>query len=385
MKSSQASLPAIVLVLVLIICCNFIVGCKEDKTQGKKQEEIIETIVLDTTLTTVKTYCAPRTSSPITIDGKDTDDEWKSAKWSDLFVDIEGQKRKNPNLKTKVKMMWDETNLYVFAELEEPHIWATLKERDAVVYHDDDFEVFIDPDGDSHYYYEIEVNAYNTLWDLMLTEPYRNGRNDKVLWRWDIPKLQSAVHISGTINDPSDTDERWNVEMAIPMETLTEFSSGLKPAPGVQWRINFSRVDWQMDIIDGEYQKTKNDDGKSLAESNWVWSPQGKIAMHMPEMWGILQFVDNSDDPFIPDPDRTLKIELRNIYKLLLNEHKNNGSFPSDLEKIPLPTIDSCTYTFSLESTSQTFWLSKKSCDTELTWAIDERGRLFQPSQVHLY
>ena len=25
-------------------------------------------------------------------------------------------------------------------------------------------------------------------------------------------------------------------------------------------------------------------------EDNWVWSPQGEIAMHLPERWGFLQF-----------------------------------------------------------------------------------------------
>lgn len=31
---------------------------------------------------------------------------------------------------------------------------------------DNDFEVFLDPDGDNHNYYEIEINAHNTVWDL---------------------------------------------------------------------------------------------------------------------------------------------------------------------------------------------------------------------------
>ena len=37
---------------------------------------------------------------------------------------------------------------FVAAEMVEPHLWGTLTERDAVIYHDNDFEVFIDPDGD---------------------------------------------------------------------------------------------------------------------------------------------------------------------------------------------------------------------------------------------
>ncbi len=53
-------------------------------------------------------------------------------------------------------MLWDDANLYFATELEEPHVWGTLVERDAVIFYDNDFEIFIDPDGDSHHYYELE-------------------------------------------------------------------------------------------------------------------------------------------------------------------------------------------------------------------------------------
>ena len=35
--------------------------------------------------------------------------------------------------------------------------------------------MFIDPDGDNHLYYEFEINALNTVWDLLLPKPYRDG------------------------------------------------------------------------------------------------------------------------------------------------------------------------------------------------------------------
>ena len=31
-------------------------------------------------------------------------------------------------------------------------------------------------------------------------------------------------------------------------------------------------------------------------EDNWVWSPQGEIAMHLPERWGFLQFSEVSSE-----------------------------------------------------------------------------------------
>jgi hypothetical protein len=61
-----------------------------------------------------------------------------------------------------------------------------------------------------------------------------------------------------------------------------------KPAPpkeGDEWRVNFSRVQWRLDVVDGKYRKMAG-----TKEDNWVWSPQGVINMHVPEKWGVVRF-----------------------------------------------------------------------------------------------
>ena len=57
------------------------------------------------------------------------------------------------------------------------------------------------------------------------------------------------------------------------------------PRPGDQWRINFSRVQWKTQVIEGAYRKV---DGEK--EDNWVWSAQGVIDMHRPQRWGFVSF-----------------------------------------------------------------------------------------------
>ena len=179
---------------------------------------------------------------------------------------------------------------YIAAEMEEPHLWGTLTERDSVIFYDNDFEVFIDPDGDTHDYYELEVNALGTEWDLLLERPYRDG--GPALHEFDTPGLLSAVQMYGTLNDPSDIDRSWTIEIAIPFAALRAIAG--RPAPpanGDVWWVNFSRVQWRLDVVDGAYTKRADDNGKELREDNWVWSPQGVIAMHEPESWGLVQFV----------------------------------------------------------------------------------------------
>ena len=104
--------------------------------------------------------------------------------------------------------------------------------------------------------------------------------------------MKVGVDIQGTLNDPSDIDEGWTVEIAIPFTCLEECAPGGEgPKAGDQWRINFSRVEWQVDILEAGYRKSVNPvTEKAYPENNWVWSPQGYINMHMPEYWGYVQF-----------------------------------------------------------------------------------------------
>ena len=232
-----------------------------------------------------KHYVCRRAATPLVIDGRLDDPAWTSAPWTDPFADIEGSAKPKPRYETRAKLLWDDEYLYIGARLEEPHVWATLTEHDQIVFHDNDFELFIDPDGDRREYYEIEINALNTIFDLFLVRTYRDG--GPALHGWDCKGMKSAVFVDGTLNDPSETDRGWSVEFALPWKSLAEAAH--RPAPphnGDNWRMNFSRVEWQIRIVNGRYEKVPN-----TPENNWVWSPQGVIDMHLPEHWGYVEFV----------------------------------------------------------------------------------------------
>src|SRR5882724_2997257 len=145
-------------------------------------------------------YVCPRAIAPPKIDGRLDDPAWRTAPWTDFFLDIEGAAKPKPRFRTRAKMLWDDQYFYIAAELEEPRPWATLTAHDSVIFRDHDFEVFLDPDSDSHNYFEFEINALNTSWDLFLPKPYKDGGSADN--SWDIPGLKTAVHISGRLNDP---------------------------------------------------------------------------------------------------------------------------------------------------------------------------------------
>ena len=230
-------------------------------------------------------YFCHHVRSPIQVDGRIMEAGWERAQWTDLFVDIEGPGKPAPRYGTSVKMMWDQQYLYVGAVLDEPHLRASLTEHDSIVFHDNDFEVFIDPDGTTRDYYEIEINALNTIFDLYLPKTYEDGGTADHDWNCD--GLDTAVQIQGTLNDPSDRDLGWSVEMAIPWAALAPHANvPAPPLPRDVWRINFSRVEWQFTVVDDAYENRPD-----TPEDNWVWSPQGVINMHKPEKWGYVEFV----------------------------------------------------------------------------------------------
>jgi len=241
-----------------------------------------------------RAYVCERADETPVIDGQLNDTIWQNVTWTEDFLDIQGHSHPVPRHRTTCAMRWDDDYFYIAAKLTEPHVQATLIERDAVIYHDNDFEVFIDPDGDNHLYYELEINAFNTVWDLLLIRPYRDGA--PAVNAWDIQGLKTAVHIDGTLNDASDKDRGWTVEIALPWKVLAECAG--RPSPpeaGHIWRVNFSRVQWRHHIVDGKYEKLEDPEtGHSFHEDNWVWSPQGLIAMHCPEQWGEVLFVDET-------------------------------------------------------------------------------------------
>ena len=329
-----------------------------------------------------RSYVAHHIDAPLTIDGKAEEKVWEAAPFSESFIDIEGVKI--PKYDTRVKMLWDDENLYFYAELKEPHIWATLKQRDTVIFYNNDFEIFIDPDGDTHNYYEFEMNALNTVWDLLLVKPYRESA--PVVDSWDIQGLQTAVSINGTLNDPTDTDTSWSVEIAMPWEVLKEASgSNAFPADNF-WRINFSRVNWDHDLDGNTYSRKKDASGKFLPEYNWVWSPQGVINMHEPEHWGYVYFSTkpvSEEVTFNIPQDEQIRWKLYAIYRAQKAYYSQNKSWATDLKAIDAAHFNLEDHTLSptLENHSQGWVISVESPFSGALYSIREDGKYSEIKQ----
>jgi hypothetical protein len=331
--------------------------------------------------TTPKSYSVNYVKMLPVIDGDISDTVWQHAAWTDNFRDIEGDLKPEPALQTNVKMLWGDTCLYIAAKIMDPHLWANIKKHDEIVFFDNDFEVFIDPNNTTHQYFELEFNAVNTVFDLFLNKPYRNGGG--AMFGWNAQGLRSAVQVQGTLNNAADGDKGWTIEIAIPYSAISIGNNIQTPADGTIWRINFSRVEWDTQIVDGKYVKLKDNRGRNLPEHNWVWSPQGVINMHYPERWGYLHFtksIDKQTEFIIPLMEQQ-KSYLWLIYykqKKWFDEHR---AYNTDLKLFDVAgeiTIGGHSNTIKLECTAHQFMAVIIDSVDHITLSINQDGLVSQ-------
>ena len=263
-------------------------------------------------------YTCRKTQASFEINGDLNKPEWKDAEKSQRFVDmVTGE---NGLYDTRSAALWDDENLYIAFWAEEPFVSANQKERDSIVFLENDLEVFIDG-GDC--YYELEVNALNTIYEVFFIwkDAYKkDGRFDvagfdvfkeKALtfggdydrtgdsfWygrhprglRWafldyDMAGLKTAVKVDGKINDASHVDKGWTLEIAIPWQSLQWLANGrsIPPKEGDVWRIFF-----------GRFQKMTPSGQEVNPHPAWVMSKHGVYDTHLPECFPYVHFTSQT-------------------------------------------------------------------------------------------
>ncbi|MEM1120448.1 MAG: carbohydrate-binding family 9-like protein [Bacteroidota bacterium] len=259
-------------------------------------------------------YTAKKISTSITVDGNIQKAVWKNANWSKRFVDMVSGDAGMYN--TQVAILWNETHLYFAFVAEEPFVEAKLTEKGSIIFLENDLEVFIDG-GDC--YYELEVNAANTtyevffIWkdayhkdkfqlpqfDVHQDQAYTFGgdydRSGASFWKGTHPRgirwaftnyemqgLQTAVQVDGTLNDNSDIDQGWSLEVGIPWKSLELLANGrtIPPSDGDIWTMFL-----------GRFQKLMVGGKEVHPHPAMVLNSHGIYDTHLPEKWSKIKFV----------------------------------------------------------------------------------------------
>jgi hypothetical protein len=148
--------------------------------------------------------------------------------------------------------------------------------------------------------------------------------------------------------------------------------------------VNFSRVEWRADSREGRYEKTIDPaTGRAFPEDNWVWSPQGLVAMHYPEMWGFVQFSENvvgeEEEGFVPRAVESAKWALMQVYYRQKTIFGRHGAYSDDLIALDLedPPVDGLAWPPEI-TTTPSMYEARLDIDEETTVHLSQDGHLWQ-------
>lgn len=203
----------------------------------------------------------------LAIDGNLSEKAWARAKAITLMFPWDEQT--GAKQRTTVKLLRDQTYLYVGYECEDTDLTVRYEKRDDPVYKDDCVEIFLRPDATTDHYIGLEMNARGVLYDSFYPFPSKLGRE------LDLDGVLLKTSLRGTLNQSGDRDQGWTLELAIPWASLSKLTNGRPPVAGTTWRAQINR--W-----DGTEPHRRM--------SNWGHPGLKRPNPHNPERFGRLQF-----------------------------------------------------------------------------------------------
>lgn len=240
----------------------------------------IKDLLEDTLGSQEQALVVKKTSDQIIIDGKAEERSWQEAKAYalDNFYKYEKPDDKQQSV---FKMLWDEEHLYFHFECSDKFITARETERDGQPYFDDCAEIFLIPTADKiNMHFGFEVNLYKASNDFVFINDIYKNQNFVV--KSYSPHFDVATTVDGTINDNSDIDKDWAIEMAIPIEAFHTNGPVAQIKSGAKWAFMAIRQD-------------RNDATGNRRSTSTIF-PLSPINdnVHNPKSFGIMEFVDKS-------------------------------------------------------------------------------------------
>lgn len=222
----------------------------------------------------------------VRLDGKLSEYAWDGAADTTLFVNVtNGKPAPESPVQGSAKLIWDETALYLGVTVKEQNVVGGFdkKQKDPHLWTKDCVEIMVDPDGDGDNkdYYEIQVNPQNLVFDSFFddynkprTEP--DGPFGHQDWS---SKLESAVQVQGTLDNPKDKDEGYTMEIKLPWSSFDK-AKKVPPEPGSKWRMNIyamkdnNGVAWSPILGQGNFHKASR-----FGRVEWVLQPAATEAV----------------------------------------------------------------------------------------------------------
>ncbi len=228
------------------------------------------------------TYNCVQVPEPPVLDGDLDDPCWQGIEPLHLRRCVSGNP---PTQATTVRLVWHGDYLYAAWRVCEWNIQDHNRHRNDPVYSEACVEHFLQAPGGfppyldgPHRYCEVDISPTGVIWDGRIENPYdflHYNPEHRLKFicepEWDPPEVKCASRISGTLNDDSDRDSGWTLEVQIPLNAPP---GGKTPQIGEVWRLNLYRIHaW------GEPDQELQ-----------AWSVVGIPNFHVPQRFGYLRF-----------------------------------------------------------------------------------------------
>ncbi|MCD4823690.1 MAG: carbohydrate-binding family 9-like protein [Phycisphaerae bacterium] len=258
------SRQTIILALCAALTCVASISCVDQNSSDAVSKDSAKP-----PLPTINCYRATG-PGPIQLDGLINESAWEKAQ----TVKLQLNNGTPPRYATTVRVLWDDTYLYMAFDCEDPQPSASFKKHDQPLWEQGNVvEAFINPAGKGRKYYEFQINPLNTKIDLWIDLTRESGLNWKINRVWNAEGWRSAVNIRR--KSKRGPAIGWSVETAIPLKNF-KTSPHQPPKIGDVWRINFYRYNT---IMENDVQKQKA----------YAWSPTYG-GFHKPSMFGYMRF-----------------------------------------------------------------------------------------------
>jgi hypothetical protein len=217
-----------------------------------------------------KSTSIPLINAAIKIDGVLDEQVWQRAARLTPFVRHDTMAPSRTS--TEVRIWYDDAALYLGWICEDTDIQATFTQRDSRFWEEEVVEFFVTPAALDRYF-ELQWNPLGGTFDAIISNelaPDGRSKQFKGDWSYTAPNMTFAVKVDGTVQDSSDRDQRWMVEVRVPFADLNVRT----PQRGDVWRGNFYR-----------FNRDREQETEQLS-----WSPTILPGFHQPARFGHLRF-----------------------------------------------------------------------------------------------
>ena len=209
-----------------------------------------------------------RRTQDFELTGRGDAPAWAGTEWQEL-QHVEDGPAMYP---TRVKVLYSDTGIYFLFDCKDRILSATRTRDNDDINLDDVVEIYLWPDESKVLYFEHQVSALNA--ELTLIIPNHQGTFfGWAAWHYEGPRrCRHAVSVVGGERKSMARIDGWLAETFVPFALLTGLGNS-KPAPGMKWRANMYRQDY--------------DDGH---KTQWAWCPDTGGKFHDYWKFGTILF-----------------------------------------------------------------------------------------------